>query len=41
MDLKFSGFIFDGDSNNPAKFREGSIAKICISKNRDFQNFDL
>ena len=36
IDLKFSGFICDVNSDNPAKFREVSMPRSCISKNRVF-----
>ena len=41
IDLKFSGFISDVNSDNPAKFREVSMPRSCISKNRVFQDFGL
>ena len=41
IDLKFSGIISDINMDNPAKFREVSMPRSWISKNRDFRNFDL
>ena len=41
IDLKFSGFISDVNSDNPAKFREVSMPRNCISKNRVFRDFGL
>ena len=41
IDLKFSGFIFDVNIDNPAKFREASMPRSCISKYRDFRYFGL
>ena len=33
IDLKFSGSIFDVNSDNPEKFHEVSMPRSCISKN--------
>ena len=41
IDLKFSGFISDVNIDIPAKFREVSMPRNCISKNRDFRDFFL
>ena len=41
IDLKFSGSISDVNIDNPAKFREVSMPRRCISKNRDFWDFGL
>ena len=41
IDLKFSGFISDVNIDIPAKFREVSRSRSCISKNRDFRDFGL
>ena len=41
IDLKFSRFICDVNSDNPAKFHEVSMPRSCISKNRDFRDFVL
>ena len=41
IDLKFSGFISDVNSDNPAKFCEVSMPRSCISKNRFFRDFGL
>ena len=34
-------FISNINIDNPAKFRDDSMPKRCISKNRDFRNFGL
>ena len=39
IDLKLSGFISYVNSDNLAKFREVSIPRTCISKNRVFRDF--
>ena len=41
IDLKFSGSISDVNIDNPAKFREVSMPKSCISKNRVSGDFGL
>ena len=41
IDLKFSGSISDIDIDSPTKCREGSMLRICISKNSVFPKFPL
>ena len=41
IDLKFSESISNVNIGNPAKFRDVSIPRSCISKNRDFRDFGL
>ena len=39
IDLKFSGSLSDFNVGNPAKIREVTMPKSCISKDRDFRTF--
>ena len=41
IDLKFSGFISDVNCDNPEKYREFSMPRNWISKNRVFRDFGL